>query len=95
MTGAQLKAWRAHWNLSQPKLGELLGLHLEAISRWERGKVPVPAWLPLALETIERHQAADFLKRAKGSGLVGDQKSTSRRTTRSTQPDQPADNPDV
>jgi DNA-binding transcriptional regulator YiaG len=64
MTSAQLKAWRAHWLMSQMMLAGLLDVSNETISRWERGTVPIPTWLPLALETLARRRAADLANRA-------------------------------
>lgn len=63
MTGPELREWRAHWLLSQPQLASQLGMHLESISRWERGTARIPTWLPLALETIARRRAADLAAR--------------------------------
>ena len=64
MTSTELRGWRTHWLLTQPQLAAQLGVHLETVSRWERGAVPIPAWLPLALETLARRRAADLAERA-------------------------------
>ena len=64
MTPADLKAWRANWHYSQAQLARAFDMTIESVSRWERGLTPCPGWLPLALETLARRRAADFLNRA-------------------------------
>jgi DNA-binding transcriptional regulator YiaG len=54
--GAAFQWMRKVLQLSGAELGELLGVRLETISRWERGDVPVTrsAWLWLCGAVLER-----------------------------------------
>jgi transcriptional regulator with XRE-family HTH domain len=54
MNGDQLKQWREARGLTQTELSELLGVHLNSVSRWEVGMRGIPSFLDLALETIDR-----------------------------------------
>lgn len=64
MTAAELRAWRRRVGWSQAQLGAKLGLTMGRDTRgyrrsvglgsWERGRTPVPKWVPLALFAIER-----------------------------------------
>lgn len=46
MTGAELKLLRTERGMGQVDLALFLGsCHHTAISRWERGESPVPAWV--------------------------------------------------
>jgi DNA-binding transcriptional regulator YiaG len=53
MNGAELRAWRQKWGLSQVKLGKALGVSTMAVAYWEWGRRRIPALLPLALEALE------------------------------------------
>ena len=55
MTPADLQQYRAKLGLSQAELSARLGLHTITVSKWERGVVPVPKWLHLALWAIEHN----------------------------------------
>jgi DNA-binding transcriptional regulator YiaG len=66
MTGAELRAWREHWQLTQGQLADMLGVRLDTVGRWERLDRGIPPYLPLALETLSRRIGADLIKRAKG-----------------------------
>jgi DNA-binding transcriptional regulator YiaG len=44
--------------MKQAGLAELLGVHVLTVSRWERGIVPVPRWLHLALWAVEHNAPA-------------------------------------
>jgi transcriptional regulator with XRE-family HTH domain len=48
----QIKAWRLKRDLSQNDLAVLLKVDVMTISRWERGARTAPAFLELALETL-------------------------------------------
>lgn len=54
MTPAELKAWRAAQNLTQPALAALLGIHEMTLSRWERGERIIPPYLHLALVGLQQ-----------------------------------------
>lgn len=41
---------------SQKDLAKALGVHAVTVARWEANMREIPAFLPLALETIERKQ---------------------------------------
>jgi len=55
MTPAELQQYRTKLGLSQVALSLLLGFHPITVSKWERGVVPVPTWLHLALWAIEHN----------------------------------------
>ena len=67
----RLRAWRRRLaraiglhRLSQATVARELGIHWVTWSKWETGRVPMPAWLPLALEGLEgRFQARRPLTR--------------------------------
>jgi transcriptional regulator with XRE-family HTH domain len=52
MTSTELSAWRTARAWSVRDLAARLGVEPSTVSRWESGKRPVPAWLPLALEGL-------------------------------------------
>jgi transcriptional regulator with XRE-family HTH domain len=54
MTPADLTARREQLGYSQHELARRLGVNQASISRWESGRQPIPAWLPLALEALAR-----------------------------------------
>lgn len=56
LTPAALKIWRRKQHITQGELAALLGVHISTTHRWEQGDVPIPVWLRLALESLERRQ---------------------------------------
>jgi DNA-binding transcriptional regulator YiaG len=54
MTADQIKQWRKKVNVSQTQLATLLKVDVATVSRWERGIQTAPAFLALALQTINR-----------------------------------------
>ena len=52
MTPADLTTARTAMGLSQVQLAEALGVSRQIVWRWEQGKVPIPAWLHLAIAGI-------------------------------------------
>lgn len=54
MTGEQLSSWRNYHQLTQQQLADALGVIRETVARWETGARPIPSYLGLALETIQR-----------------------------------------
>jgi transcriptional regulator with XRE-family HTH domain len=54
MTRIELRDARRRLGLSQTALGELLGVRMRTIARWERGVTPVPEWAELALAELAR-----------------------------------------
>lgn len=56
-----LRQWRALRRINQRDLGDILGVHYVTIARWETGERPVPPFLHLALESIDRRLS--FLER--------------------------------
>jgi predicted transcriptional regulator len=66
ITAAELRAWRTHWLLDQGRLAHMLGVHIGTVNRWERGVGPIPPYLRLALEPLERQLAAQLIERARG-----------------------------
>lgn len=54
MDGEELKKRRNDLGMTQAELADLLGVKPNTVARWENGVLPVPAYLPLALQTIER-----------------------------------------
>jgi transcriptional regulator with XRE-family HTH domain len=50
----ELRKRRKKMNLTQEELGEKLGVSGNTVARWERELNPIPSYLELALESIER-----------------------------------------
>ena len=44
LTGAEFRFLRKEQELSQKRLGQLIGATVQAINRWETGKTRVPQW---------------------------------------------------
>lgn len=53
MTSDELRERRKALNLTQEQLARRLGMTLNSVSRWEGGKVSIPALLDLALKQLE------------------------------------------
>jgi DNA-binding transcriptional regulator YiaG len=73
MNGAELRAWRQKWGLSQVKLGKALGVSTMAVAYWEWGRRRIPALLPLALEALE-HRMRKEQEHGFAGGVPGVQK---------------------
>lgn len=54
MTPDDLRARRDALHLSQKQLAEALGVSKSTVSHWEQGAQGIPAYLDLALQTLER-----------------------------------------
>lgn len=54
MEGEKLKEKRAALGLTQVQLAEILDVKPNTVARWERGLLPVPRTVELAMETVER-----------------------------------------
>ena len=54
MTATELRAWRSEHGVTQVELAQLLEVHSMTVSHWERGRYPIPRWVPRVLSTIER-----------------------------------------
>jgi transcriptional regulator with XRE-family HTH domain len=54
MTQQDLVALRERLQLTQQELADKLGIDRVTVARWETGARAIPAFLHLALETIER-----------------------------------------
>lgn len=50
----ELRAWRKAHGLSQRTLGQLLGVTLQCVQRWEYGDRQPPNMLHLALERLDQ-----------------------------------------
>lgn len=58
MKPAELRQWRLSHNLrTREMLAVELGVPLPTVNNWERGRNAIPAYLPLALETVARRIA--------------------------------------
>jgi transcriptional regulator with XRE-family HTH domain len=53
MEPLELKTWRVINDWSQAQLASVLGVTIQAVSRWERGIREIPSFLYLALERLE------------------------------------------
>lgn len=53
MTPADLKALRAKLKWTQQQLADYLQVHKLTVSKWERGTVPIPHMVELALRQAE------------------------------------------
>lgn len=60
MTGNELKQFREKLGLSQEELAKRLRVAGNTVSRWELGRMKIPEYLDLALETIERRFIEDL-----------------------------------
>ena len=54
MTPEELRQWRMSHGLTQKQLAEALAISQKNIENWEMARTGFPAYLPLALETVER-----------------------------------------
>ncbi len=45
--GQQIKRYRVEMGYTQEKLGQLIGVTTQAVSKWERGSVPDAELIPL------------------------------------------------
>lgn len=54
MEGEKLKEKRVALGLTQAQLAEILDVKPNTVARWERGLLPVPRTVELAMETVER-----------------------------------------
>jgi transcriptional regulator with XRE-family HTH domain len=54
MEGEKLKEKRNALGLTQAQLAEILDVKPNTVARWERGLLPVPCTVELAMETVER-----------------------------------------
>ena len=54
MAPHELVAYRERLELTQQELADKLGVDRVTIARWETGTRAIPAFLHLALETVER-----------------------------------------
>lgn len=52
MTPDDIRAVRNARGLSQKEFADLLGVHRMTVSRWERGTLKVPHWVPLVLKPL-------------------------------------------
>lgn len=66
LSGPELRAWRAHWHVSQAQLAAWAGIHVNTIIRWESGEREIPVYLRPALERLESDLAAELRLRAQG-----------------------------
>ncbi|MDQ3712706.1 MAG: helix-turn-helix domain-containing protein [Acidobacteriota bacterium] len=54
MEGRELKEKREKLELTQTELGDILGVKMNTVYRWESGILSVPQSIELAMETVER-----------------------------------------
>jgi transcriptional regulator with XRE-family HTH domain len=54
MEGERLKEKRIALGFTQTQLAEILDVKPNTVARWERGLLPVPRTVELAMETVER-----------------------------------------
>jgi transcriptional regulator with XRE-family HTH domain len=54
MEGEELKEKRTALGLTQAQLAEILDVKPNTVARWERGILPVPRTVELAMLTVER-----------------------------------------
>jgi DNA-binding transcriptional regulator YiaG len=52
ITGKQIQAWRAAYDVSQKELATILRVTPRTISRWESGAQPPPYFLRFALDHL-------------------------------------------
>ena len=54
MTGIELRERRQSLGFTQQKLAQRLGISRNKVGQWERSEIPIPVYLDLALQSIER-----------------------------------------
>lgn len=69
MTGPELLAWLAVRRITNPQLAAMLGVSQPTIWRWCHLSSP-PAFLPLALETLDRRTADERARRKQSLQVV-------------------------
>ena len=74
MTGKQLKKRRADLDLTQKELALKLQVEANTVARWEREIRAIPAFLDLALQTIERETSRLLPDITVAAGMVADPK---------------------
>ena len=50
--GQQIKRYRVEMGYTQEKLGQLIGVTSQAVSKWERGSVPDAELIPLIAQSL-------------------------------------------
>jgi transcriptional regulator with XRE-family HTH domain len=65
MTGDELKDLRAELGLTQPQLGEKLGVARNTVTRWEMGIRSIPEPVARLLEFLRKEAKATRTKRKK------------------------------
>ena len=50
--GKQIKKYRTEKGITQEKLGQIIGVTTQAVSRWERGGMPDVEVLPLLSDAL-------------------------------------------
>lgn len=53
-----LRNWRRAHKLSQQKLANVLEVHVQSVSRWETGEIPIPRTVELALLYLDQTLSA-------------------------------------
>ncbi|GAH14232.1 unnamed protein product [marine sediment metagenome] len=54
MTPEELKNFRLGQNWSQPQMAKAFGIHQSQISRWEKNKSPIPKWVHILKDCLEK-----------------------------------------
>jgi transcriptional regulator with XRE-family HTH domain len=65
MTGEELKAFRIKLGLTQPELGEKIGVARNTVTRWEMGIRSIPEPVVRLLEFLRKEERATKKKRKK------------------------------
>jgi transcriptional regulator with XRE-family HTH domain len=66
VSGSDLKQLRRRMGLTQGQLGELIGVHLVSISRWETGTVPIPKTIALLMRLLVKDARRQSRKGRRG-----------------------------
>lgn len=53
MTGEALRDVRKRVRMNQGQFAQVMGAHLQTLSKWERGKIPVPHLVAVIASLIE------------------------------------------
>jgi hypothetical protein len=70
VTGEELRGWMAGHSYTATRLGSELGVAERTIYRWRRSK-RVPAYLALALESLERRMAPEGQGNPEAENMFG------------------------
>ena len=70
MTAEEFRTTLNTLGLRQIELADLLGVHRSAVGKWVRGRLPVPRYVELLIDVVERN--IELRRRLVAAGLEAD-----------------------